>query len=129
MVTGATLTVSDNIFAPEIVKFIQGGEFVQDELGNFVSFSAPVAGEEVKPTKFDFNIYTAQRDVAGDVVSYMKVSFAGCTGKPVNIKLENGAFFAPEYTIVSAPAQNESVYVITAVDELPTLTIDEEAGE
>lgn len=126
VVTGSTLTVSDNVFAPEIVKFIQGGEFEVDEHGNFVSYTAPVAGEEVKLDKFDFNIYTAQRDVAGDIVSYIKVGFPNCSGKPVNIKLENGAFFAPEYTIISAPSTGDAPYTITAVEELPTLTIDEE---
>ena len=125
VVTGAQLTVSDNVFAPEIVEFIQGGKFEVDENGEFKSYSAPLAGEEAKPTKFDFNVYTAQRDMAGDVVSYMKVCFVGCTGRPVNIKLENGAFFAPEYTIVSAPNNGESAYTITAVEELPTLTVDE----
>ena len=126
VVTGSTLTVTDNVFAPEIVKFIQGGEFEVDEHGNFESYTAPVAGEEVKLDKFDFNIYTAQRDVAGDIVSYIKVGFPNCSGKPVNIKLENGAFFAPEYTIISAPSTGDAPYTITAVEELPTLTIDEE---
>lgn len=126
VVTGSTLTVTDNVFAPEIVKFIQSGEFEVDEHGNFESYTAPVAGEEVKLDKFDFNIYTAQRDVAGDIVSYIKVGFPNCSGKPVNIKLENGAFFAPEYTIISAPSTGDAPYTITAVEELPTLTIDEE---
>lgn len=126
VVTGTTLTVTDNIFAPEIITFIQGGEFEQDEFGNFKSYSAPVAGDEIKTDKFDFNIYTAQRDVAGDIVSYMKINFPNCTGKPVNINLENGTFFAPEYTVISAPANGESPYTITAVEELPTLTVDEE---
>lgn len=126
VVTGTQLTVSDNVFAPEIVKFIQGGEFEVDELGNFTSYSAPVAGDEIKTDKFDFNVYTAQRDVAGDIVSYVKVAFPNCTGKPVNVKLENGAFFAPEYTIISAPSTGEAPYIIAAVEELPTLTIDED---
>jgi hypothetical protein len=108
VVTGAQLTVSDNVFAPEIVELIQGGEFVKDENGEFKSYSAPLAGKESEPTKFDFNVYTAQRDMAGDIVSYMRISFPNCTGKPVDIKLENGAFFAPEYTIVSAPNNGES---------------------
>lgn len=125
VLTGATLTVTDNVFAPEIVEFIQGGEFVKDENGEFKSYIAPLAGDEIKPVKFDFNVYTAQRDVAGDIVSYIKVSFGNCTGKPVNIKLENGAFFAPEYTIVSAPSAGEAPYIIEAVEELPTLTVDE----
>ncbi len=122
VVTGSTLTVTDNVFAPEIVKFIQGGEFEVDELGNFVSYTAPLSGDEIKTDKFDFNVYTAQRDVAGDIVSYIKVAFPNCTGKPVNIKLENGTFFAPEYTIVSAPSTGEAPYTITAVEELPELT-------
>ena len=126
VVTGTQLTVSDNVFAPEIVKFIQGGEFEVDEHGNFESYSAPLSGDEIKNDKFDFNIYTAQRDVAGDIVSYVKVEFPNCTGKPVNIKLENGAFFAPEYTIISAPSTGDAPYTITAVEELPALTIDEE---
>lgn len=126
VVTGSTLTVTDNVFSPEIVEFIQGGKAQYDELGNFISYKAPLAGEEVKLDKFDFNIYTAQRDVAGDIVSYIKVGFPNCNGKPVNIKLENGTFFAPEYTISSSPSTGEAPYTITAVEELPALTIDEE---
>lgn len=129
VVTGSTLTVTDNVFAPEIIKFIQGGEFEQDEHGNFVSYTAPLSGDEIKSVKFDFNIYTAQRDIAGDIVSYIKVEFPNCTGKPVNVRLENGAFFAPEYTIISAPTTGEAPYTITAVEELPTLTIDEDEDE
>lgn len=126
VVTSTTLTVSDNVFAPEIVQFIQGGEFVKDESGEFISYTAPLAGDEVKATKFDFNIYTAQRDMAGDIVSYMKIAFPNCAGKPVGIKLENGAFFAPSYEIISSASAGEAPYTITAVEELPTLTIDEE---
>lgn len=126
VVTGVELSVSDNIFAPSIIEFLQGGEFVKNEQGEFVSYTAPLAGEEVKPVKFDFNVYTAQRNMAGDIVSYIKINFGNCQGKPVNIKLDNGSFFAPEYTIVSAPNAGEAPYTITAVEELPTLTADEE---
>lgn len=122
VVTGSTLTVSDNVFVPEIITFIQGGQFEVDENGEFISYQGPIAGDEIKTDKFDFNIYTAQRDVAGDIVSYMKVAFPNCSGKPVNIKLENGAFFAPEYTIISAPSTGDAPYTITAVEELPELT-------
>lgn len=65
VVTGSTLTVTDNVFSPEVVKFIQGGEFIVDESGNFLSYNAPITGEDYVLEKFDFNIYTAQRDVAG----------------------------------------------------------------
>ena len=119
VVTGSTLTVTDNIFSPEVTQFIQGGEMIQDEEGNFVAYSAPIAGEEYKLEKFDFNVYTAQRDIAGDIVSYMKISFPNCVGKPVNISLENGAFFAPEYTVISSPSSGSSPYKIEAVAELP----------
>jgi hypothetical protein len=43
----------------------------------------------------------------------------------VDIKIENGAFFAPEYVIISAPGNSESAYKIEAVEELPALTVDE----
>lgn len=125
VVTGATLKVTDNIFSLEVVKFLQGGVFTDDGSGKFQSYEAPKAGEEVKLDKFDFNIYTAQRDVAGDIVSYIKVSFPNCNGKPINIKLENGTFFAPEYTILSSPSTGEAPYTISAVEELPALTTTE----
>lgn len=126
VVTGSTLTVTDNVFAPEVVEFIQGGKAEYDEYGNFKSYTAPVAGEEVKLDKFDFNIYTAQRDVAGDIISFMRISFPNASGKPVNIKLENGTFFAPEYTILSAPSTGEAPYTIQAISELPSLEVDRE---
>ena len=125
VVTGAQLEISDNVLIPEIISFIQGGNFELNENGDFLSYQAPLAGSEIKPSKFDFNVYTAQRDMAGDIVSYMKISFPNCTGKPIDVKLENGAFFSPSYTVVSAPNNGESAYTITAVEELPTLTVDE----
>ena len=127
VVTGSTLTVTDNVFSPEVVEFIQGGKAVYDEYGKFKTYTAPIAGEEVRLEKFDFNIYTAQRDVAGDIVSYIKVGFPNCSGKPVNIKLENGTFFAPEYTITSSPSTGEAPYTITAIEELPSLEVTIEA--
>lgn len=51
----------------------------------------------------------------------MKINFPNCSGKPVNIKLENGTFFAPEYTILSAPSTGDAPYTINAVKELPSL--------
>ena len=126
VITGTQIQLTDNIFAPSIIEFLQGGKAEYNEMGEFVYYIAPLAGEVVDTQKFDFNIYTAQRDVAGDVVSYIKISYPNASGSPINIKLENGSFFTGEYTITSTPATGEAPYVITAVEELPTLTLDEE---
>jgi len=120
-ITGHQLTLTDNVFNPELVKILQGGDIVYDESGSLVSYTPPVIGSEEKGEVFKLNAYSAQYNAAGQIVNYEKITYPNCTGVPVAFSAEDGAFRAPEYTINSAPDTGEAPYVISYVDALPTL--------
>ena len=69
--------------------------------------------------KFDLDIYTCNYDASGEIVGYTQLALPNCTGKPVELGFENDKFFAPSYTINSAPAQGQAPYEINFVTELP----------
>lgn len=133
--TGNQITLTDNVFNPELVKILQGGviKYWKDDdhsntsdqdMGHGVaSYTPPVAGSAEKGTPFILNAYTAIYDAAGLITGYEKISYPNCQGTPVALSSEDGAFRAPEYTINSAPKTGEAPYVISYVDELPTGTL------
>ena len=132
-ITGNQITLTDNVFNPELVQVLQGGKIkywtdaehssesdTATEFG-ISSYTPPVAGSADKGKVFKLNAYSANYDASGQIVQYEKITYPNCQGTPVALSSEDGAFRAPEYTINSAPKSNEAPYVITYVDELPTL--------
>lgn len=122
-VTGNQITLTDNLFNPELVKILQGGTIVYDQtdVNKIVSYTPPVAGSTDHGTEFTLKCYSAQYDASGDIVNYECISYPHCTGRPVGLNSEDNVFRVPEYTIDSAPDNGEAPYVITYVDTLPTL--------
>lgn len=120
-ITGTTITLTDNVFNPELVKMLQGGTITYDAQGNFKSYTPPVAGSEYTPESFTLNLYTAHYDASGLVQGYEKVTYPNCTGNPVAFAAEDDTFAAPEYTINSAPSTGAAPYTIEYVSELPTV--------
>lgn len=132
-ITGNQITLTDNVFNPELVQVLQGGtikywtsaehttEGDTDAGFGISSYTPPVAGSADKGKVFKLNAYSANYDASGQIVQYEKITYPNCQGTPVALNSEDGAFRAPEYTINSAPRSNEAPYVITYVDELPTL--------
>ena len=122
-ITGNEITLSDNVFNPELVLVLQGGtiEYDTTDPNKILSYTPPVAGSSDKGEKFTLNAYSAQYNAAGTIVRYEKISYPNCQGDPVAFGSEDGAFRAPEYTIQSAPDTGQAPYVITYVDELPEL--------
>lgn len=122
-ITGNEITLTDNVFNPELVVVLQGGEITYDktETTKITGYKPPVAGSADKGTVFKLNVYTAQYDASGQIVQYEKITYPNCQGTPVAFGSEDGAFRAPEYTINSAPKNGEAPYTITYVEELPTL--------
>lgn len=120
-ITGHQLTLTDNVFNPELVKILQGGTITYDQSGNVTGYTPPVVGSNDHGEVFKVNAYSAQYNAAGQIVNYEKVSYPNCTGVPVAFGAEDGVFRAPEYTINSAPNTGEAPYDITYVDALPTL--------
>lgn len=119
--TGHTITLHDNVFDPELVLTLQGGEITYDGSGKITGYNPPIVGSSDKGEEFTLNAYSAQYNAAGQIVQYEKISYPHCTGQPVAFGSEDGAFRAPEYTIDSAADEGERPYVITYVDHLPNL--------
>lgn len=122
-ITGNEITLTDNVFDPELVLILQGGEIVYDsqETQKIIGYNPPAAGSSDKGEKFKLNAYSAQYDASGQIVQYEKITYPNCQGTPVAFSSEDGAFRAPEYTITSAPKTGERPYEIRYVDALPTL--------
>lgn len=122
--TGNQITLTDNVFNPELVLALQGGTISYDEVdtNKVIGYKPPAAGSAAYTETFTLNAYSAQYNAAGQIVNYEKISYPNCQGTPVAFSSEDGTFRAPEYTINSAPDTGESPYEITYVDTLPTLT-------
>lgn len=122
-ITGHQLTLTDNVFNPELVKILQGGTVSYNSTtGALEGYTPPVIGSDDKGEVFKLNAYSAQYNAAGQIVNYEKITYPNCTGVPVAFSAEDGVFRAPEYTINSAPDTGEAPYAISYVDSLPTLT-------
>lgn len=121
-ITGHQLTLTDNVFNPELVKILQGGTVSYNvTTGALEGYTPPVIGSDDKGEVFKLNAYSAQYNAAGQIVNYEKITYPNCTGVPVAFSAEDGVFRAPEYTINSAPDTGEAPYVISYVNALPTL--------
>lgn len=122
-VTGNEITLTDNVFNPELVLVLQGGEILYDtvETSKIIGYNPPTSGSSDKGEVFKLNAYSAQYDASGQIVQYEKITYPNCQGQPVAFGSEDGAFRAPEYTITSAPKAGERPYEIRYVDVLPTL--------
>lgn len=121
--TGNNITLTDNVFNPELVLVLQGGTIKYDaeDPKKIIGYTPPVAGSSDKGEVFKLNAYSAQYDASGQIVQYEKITYPNCEGSPVAFGSEDGAFRAPEYTITSAPKTGEAPYDISYVAELPVL--------
>lgn len=132
-ITGNQITITDNVFSPEIVKMLQGGtikywssaektaESDSETAFGVSSYSPPTVGSGEKGEVFTLHAYSAQYDASGQIVQYEQISYPNCQGVPVAFGSEDGAFRAPEYTINSAPNKNEAPYTIKYVQSLPSV--------
>lgn len=122
-ITGNEITLTDNVFNPELVLVLQGGtiKYDSEDTTKIVGYTPPVAGSSDKGEVFKLNAYSAQYDASGQIVQYEKITYPNCQGVPVAFGSEDGVFRVPEYTINSAPKNGEAPYDINYVAELPTL--------
>lgn len=133
-ITGNKITITDNVFSPEVVKALQGGTIkywtseaktaeaeTVTEYG-VSSYAPPTVGSGTKGTVFKLHAFSAQYDASGQIVQYEKITYPNCQGVPIAFSSDDGAFRAPEYTINSAPKKTEAPYEIHYVDELPTVS-------
>lgn len=121
--TGHVITLTDNVFTPELVQILQGGEIIKDELTSEVTgYRPPTSGSGQKGYVSKLSAYSAQYNSAGDIVRYEKISYPNCKGTPIAFNSEDGVFRVSEYTINSTPLATESPYTIDYVETLPTIT-------
>lgn len=124
ILTGNTITLTDNVFNPEVAVILQGGKITYKEgsSGPITKYAPPVAGENQGGKPFTLCMYSAVYDAAGLIVNYEKVTYPNCQGTPFGVGAEDGVFRVLEYTINSAPKDGEAPYVIEYVDELPSVS-------
>lgn len=120
VLTGNKITLTDNVFTPELVKILQGGTLTTAQDGTVTGYTPPVAGSTEKGPLFTLKAYSAQYNAAGQISRYECISYPNCQGVPIAFSSEDGTFRAPEYTVNSAPDTGEAPYAITYVDTLPT---------
>ena len=122
-ITGNEITLTDNVFNPELVLILQGGtiKYDRETTTKIIGYTPPVAGSADKGKVFKLNAYSAQYDASGQIVQYEKITYPNCQGVPVAFGSEDGVFRAPEYTINSAPKTGEAPYDISYVAALPEL--------
>jgi hypothetical protein len=119
-ITGHQITLTDNVFIPELVKILQGGTV--NGTGDALTYTPPVAGSTDKGQVFELDCYSAQYDASGQIVRYEKITYPNCQGTPVAMSSEDDVFRVPEYTINSAPKEGEAPYKISYVKTLPQFT-------
>ncbi len=124
VITGNQITLTDNVFNPELVVILQGGtiEYDSTEPTKVIGYDPPTAGSADEGETFTLNAYSAQYDASGQIVQYEKISYPNCRGIPVAFSSEDGAFRVPEYIIDSAPKKGEHPYRLSYVETLPALT-------
>ena len=123
-ITGNTIVLTDNVFNPEVVKVLQGGNITYDANNNnkITGYTPPTVGSGEKGEVFTLKAYSAIYDAAGLVTGYECIEYPNCEGVPVAMGSTDNAFRVPEYTINSAPKSNEAPYKITYVDTLPSVS-------
>ena len=131
--TGTEITLTDNVFIPEVVQILQGGTIYywnDGDRGSKVTEPTQYGIAGYEPQKvgstdtgkpFTLALYSAQYDAAGKIVQYEKVTYPHCKGQVVTLESEDDVFRSPEYTITSAAATGEAMYTIDYVDKLPTV--------
>lgn len=121
VITGHQITLTDNVFIPEVVKILQGGTLENTE-GGYPHYTPPVSGSNDKGEIFALDCYSAVYDSSGQIVKYELITYPNCQGTPVALNSEDDVFRLPEYTINSAPKKGEAPYDISYVDSLPDFT-------
>lgn len=116
-VTGNQITLTDNVFIPQVVQILQGGTI--SGTGVSLTYTPPLAGSGEKGQIFELDAYSAQYDASGQIVKYEKITYPNCQGTPVSINTEDGVFRLPEYVINSAPNTGQAPYTLSYVASLP----------
>lgn len=125
IVLGYNLTLTNNVFIPELAALFSGGTVTTDPdggSGKFKKFTPPNVGTTPERKKFKIDFYTEENDEGGPTGRYLKISFDKCEGVSVPITMEDGSYFSSEMTLQSRPGAGNPPYVAEIVDELPSIS-------
>lgn len=123
LVKGYDLTLKDTVVIPEEFALIDGGTLTFTEDDQRFSYTGPQTGAVVNRTKFTTDIWTEEKDTDGETTGYQRFRFRSCKGKPVKFTIQDGGFFAPEYSIRSRPGSSQTPVDIKSFDELPDASL------
>lgn len=123
-ITGHQITLTDNVFIPEVVRILQGGTIGEDG-----SYTPPLAGSGEKGLVFELDAYSAIYDTSGQITGYERITYPNCQGTPITINSEDNVFRVSEYTINSAPRTGQPPYKITYPKMLPEFESVDVSGE
>lgn len=126
-ITGHRITLTDNVFIPELAKILQGGTLTGT--GVSMTYEPPVAGSTDKGEVFELDAYSAEYDASGQIVKYEKITYPNCQGTPFGVGSEDNVFRLPEYVINSAPRTGQAPYTISYVSTLPAFAMTTELSE
>lgn len=126
-ITGHRITLTDNVFIPELAKILQGGTL--EGTGVSMTYEPPVAGSTDKGEVFELDAYSAEYDASGQIVKYEKITYPNCQGTPFGVGSEDNVFRLPEYVINSAPRTGQAPYTISYVSTLPAFAMTTELSE
>lgn len=127
--TGNQITLTDNIFIPDLVQIFQGGTLTIPSEGTVTEgmlpigtiYKPPLAGDASEGKIFELDAYSAVYDASGQILEYEKITYPNCQGTPITVTMEDNVFRQQEYVINSAPKTGEPPYIITYVEELPSV--------
>jgi len=120
---GNRITLTDNVFNPELALILNGGQIIYDTVDTtkIIGYRPPLSGSGERGEVFTLNAYASHYDSDGMIVQYEKISYPNCHGVPIAFSSQDNVFRVPEYVINSAPKKNEPPYILDYVPELPTL--------
>ena len=121
IVKGFNISFSDTTFSPEVFALVDGGQSTIDSEENFRKYSAPTAGEAVARVKCRLAIYAAEKDYDGNTLSYTAFIFPHASGSPASVRLKDGEFYAPSYTMKSRPSKGQSPMTVLSLPSLPII--------
>lgn len=126
IVKGYNVSLTDSTFSPEVFAYIDGGESTLTTGGDFSSYIAPIAGENVNRTKSQLAVYSEEKDYDGNVLSYTAFIFPHAYGSPASVSFKDGEFYAPSYTMKSRPSKGSSPMTVLCMPTLPVIVQSDE---
>lgn len=121
IVKGFNISFTDSTFSPDVFALVDGGSSSVLSSGGGSMYLAPTAGQVVSRTKCRLAVYTSEKDYDGNSLSFTAFIFPHASGSPASVKLKDGEFFAPSYTMKSRPSKGSSPMTVLSLPSLPVI--------